>query len=172
MNDRKELDLNPLDLTERNNAVLAMWRDTLRRAEEAWAAMRAVEDPMPTWAAIDFVQEVNDNRDSCFDALIRSIASWLYEQRPRSGPDRTERHRWESWANDICRYIRDCKFPHAVPFLCGRLYRQTREWNLNTVSEKDHSAGDAWKAWCRQAAHAIRIARECSALWDAFRETQ
>jgi hypothetical protein len=41
-------------------------------AREAWAMMIRADDPMPPWVALDYVQEVTDDRRLAFVALCRA----------------------------------------------------------------------------------------------------
>lgn len=47
------------------------------RAREAWALLTRECDPMPAWAALDYVQEACDDRRACFLVLCGIAADEL-----------------------------------------------------------------------------------------------
>lgn len=105
------------DLWDTTMARMVALRDKAIRSERiaeaaarAWVLMTGTADPMPAGVAIDYVQEVADDRREATQALLTAMTLWLSDLRPRST---TKRPEWNYSAGRIAGHLMAWHFADA-----------------------------------------------------------
>jgi hypothetical protein len=135
--------------------VTAVSPDLAARAALAWEMLSRAKNPMPAWAALDWLQEEHQDREECKRALYAAAAGSLMGSRP-------ERHGNEGAT--VCRMIADVKFADAHEDINGvpsasPSHMGIRWWYGSMKSP----ALTKWLKWCDRADAALALCRAIEA---------
>lgn len=147
-----------------------------QKAAEAWEHMSRRETvhtrafgpgPMPAGVALDFVQEVTDDRDAAVEALLWAAGRWLDDRRPEK-PD--VRNSASFGASSAARGHLLCESfglaLSAVKEVNGINIEVMRDYAqpLNrTVTKEMMQVAARWLKWADDAEHAISLCRAIAA---------
>ena len=117
------------------------------RAREAWTLMVHPHEPMPPFAALDYMLDGMDgagaNCEACGAALCRAAAEWLHAKKPRT----TNRLYLQRDAGSVTAYINAGQPGNAHAELTVLTTEAGRCINLTTISDAARREAMQWYWW-------------------------
>jgi hypothetical protein len=137
------------------------------RARQAWVMMRRESEAMPPAVALDYVQDLTDDRAAALHAICRAVVVELANARPEAGAPTSIKPDWQYCAGQIGAALDCADIDLAAKTLADfslKVTRMSRPIVLidppETIETPLHPIARQWVLWCDDCSRAVDLCRQ------------